>query len=280
MAAVIRPATGTDNPIQPEIEFVEVDGLNLRVAIRHGTGTPLLLFNGIGANLELTMPFVDAFSGKEIIVFDMPGVGRSELGWRPRRFSGLAKLSARLLDRLGYPEVDVAGISWGGAVAQQFAKRYPQRCRRLVLAATSAGTFMLPGGPRVLAKMATPKRYLSGRYMQEVAATIYGGRVRDNPDAIDGFASRIIPPNPLGYLYQLIGGLGWTSLLWLRSLKQPTLVLGGDDDPLVPLINARFLASMIPNAQLHIVRGGGHLFLLYRTDEVVPVIREFLGAPE
>jgi pimeloyl-ACP methyl ester carboxylesterase len=53
-----------------------------------------------------------------------------------------------------------------------------------------------------------------------------------------------------------------TSLPWLRTLRQPTLVLAGDDDPIVPLVNARILAVCIPNARLRIVRGGGHLFLL------------------
>src|SRR5262245_407750 len=81
-----------------KIEYIDVDGVMLRVAIRAGRGTPLLLFNGIGANLELVLPFIDALVGREAIVFDMPGVGRSPLWWIPRRFSGIAKLTDRLLD--------------------------------------------------------------------------------------------------------------------------------------------------------------------------------------
>ena len=57
-------------------------------------GLPLLLFNGIGANLELCFPFMEAMPEKEIVIFDVPGVGRSEMSWRPRRFSGLARLAA------------------------------------------------------------------------------------------------------------------------------------------------------------------------------------------
>ena len=83
------------------------------------------------------------------------------MSWRPRRFSGLARLANKLLDRLGYQQVDVIGVSWGGALAQQFARQYPQRCRRLVLAATSPGAVMVPGRPSVLSKMITPRRYLS-----------------------------------------------------------------------------------------------------------------------
>ena len=122
---------------KPHVEFVEVDGVNLRVASQRGkTGLPLLLFNGIGANLELCFPFMEAMPEREIVIFDVPGVGRSEMSWRPRRFSGLARLANKLLDRQGYQQVDVIGVSWGGALAQQFARQYPQRCRRLILAAS------------------------------------------------------------------------------------------------------------------------------------------------
>ena len=120
---------------------------------------------------------------KEIIIFDVPGVGRSEMSWRPRRFSGLARLANKLLDRLGYQQVDVIGVSWGGALAQQFARQYPQRCRRLVLAATSPGAIMVPGRPSALSKMMTPRRYLSPTYMQKAAGDIYGGEARRDPEA-------------------------------------------------------------------------------------------------
>jgi pimeloyl-ACP methyl ester carboxylesterase len=139
---------------RPHVEYIEVDGINLRVATQRGEpGIPLLLFNGIGANLELCFPFMEAMPEKEIVIFDVPGVGRSEMSWRPRRFSGLARLANKLLSRLGYREVDVIGVSWGGALAQQFARQYPQRCRRLILAATSPGAVMVPGKPSVLARL-------------------------------------------------------------------------------------------------------------------------------
>src|SRR5512145_3110703 len=88
-------------PPVAKIEYIEVDGVTLRVAIRAGRGTPLLLFNGIGANLELVLPFIAALRGREAVVFDMPGVGRSPMWLIPRRFSGIASLTDHLLDRLG-----------------------------------------------------------------------------------------------------------------------------------------------------------------------------------
>ena len=269
------------SPPQRSIEYLEIDGLKLRVATQRGAangGTPLLIFNGIGANFEIVFPFMDALDGKEIIIFDVPGIGKSEMSWWPRRFSGLARLAAKLLDRLGYPEVDVAGVSWGGALAQQFARSYPTRCRRLILAATSAGAVMVPGRPKALSKMITPQRYLSPLFMQRAAADIYGGEARRDPKIIIGHTARIIPPTVMGYIYQLIAGAGWTSVLWLHKLKQPTLIMSGSDDPLVPAVNARLLSFLIPSNRLFIVQGGGHLFMLYSLGQIIPVIREFLDS--
>jgi poly(3-hydroxyalkanoate) depolymerase len=200
------------------------------------------------------------------------------MSWLPRRFSGISLLTRRLLDRLGYRTVDVAGVSWGGAVAQQFAKQFPDRCRRLILAATSAGAVMVPGRPTALLKMTTPRRYLSPQFMHRAAGTIYGGEVRERPDLVTAHTARVIPPQFMGYVYQLVAGVGWTSVHWLHKLKQPTLIMAGSDDPLVPPINARFLSLLIPDNRLVIVPGGGHLFMLHCLDQVIPVIRDFLGA--
>ena len=280
MTATLIDATTDKRAVRRmRFEQLEVDGITLRIGQQSGSGVPMLMFNGIGANMELAYPFFDAMQGIELIAFDAPGVGGSQLDLIPRRFSGLARLASRLLDRLGYGEVDVAGISWGGALAQQFAHQYPQRCRRLVLASTSAGAVMMPGRPEVLWKMATPRRYLSRRYMDLVASDIYGGELRGQPELLAQHAARIRPPTIRGYLYQLLAGAGWTSVLWLHRLRQPTLILAGDDDPIVPLVNARLLAALIPNSTLQVVRGGGHLCLLVQAQALAPQIKDFLGHP-
>ena len=87
----------------------------------------------------------------------------------PYRFTGLCALIASMLTELGYGQVDVLGISWGGGVAQQFAAFQRCRCRRLVLVATATGMLMVPGRPSVLARMVTPRRYLDRGYLEQVA---------------------------------------------------------------------------------------------------------------
>jgi poly(3-hydroxyalkanoate) depolymerase len=254
----------------------------LRIAIRPGTGggPPLLLANGIGASLETFDPLLAALDPAiEVIRFDVPGVGGSPLPPRPYRFGGLAHLLAGLLDQLGHDQADILGISWGGALAQQFALSQRRRCRRVVLVATGTGVLMVPANPWVLATLATPRRYLDRGYTRRIAGQLYGGTARDDADQVAGVLHRWTRVGPSrGYLYQLTAGAGWTSLPLLPLLRQPTLVLAGDDDPIIPQVNGRILASLIPHARLHIYHGG-HVELVLRPDLLAPLINEFLTEP-
>ena len=148
-----------------------------------------------------------------------------------------------------------------------------------MLAATGPGLGGVPGSPRVLLALATPRRYYQPDYYRHIAGRIYGGAARRDPDALlHGSPARFVErPTLRGYLGQLYAITGWTSLPWLHRLRQPTLVLAGDDDPIVPLINARILAHRIPDARLHIVPGGGHLFLLEQPAEMAALVTRFLA---
>jgi poly(3-hydroxyalkanoate) depolymerase len=269
-----------------EVRSVDVSGRRLRVSVRRvaSGGTervPLLLINGIGASLELLEPFVLALDpGLDVIRFDAPGTGGSGPAPWPYRFGGLCGLLASMLTSLGYGQVDVLGISWGGAVAQHFALRQASRCRRLVLVATATGAVMVPAKPSVLAHMVTPRRYLDRGYLGRVAGDLYGGSARSDPERVaatmhDG--NRV--GSPLGYLYQLSAGAGWTSLPFLPLIRQRTLIVAGDDDPLIPLVNARLMNRLIPRSSLHVYHGG-HLGLVTEARELAPVVDEFLLAAE
>jgi len=240
-------------------------------------GRPLVLCNGIGASLEVLNPFVDALPASvEVVRFDVPGVGGSPLPNVPYTFAGLALLLGRVLDKLGYGEVDVLGLSWGGALAQQFAFQNPRRCRRLVLVSTGTGCLMVPASPRVLVKMLTPRRYRDPRWAHEVGPQIYGGKVREDPDIVHEYLHlrNVVGPYR-GYALQLAAGWGWSSLPALPLIRQPALVVAGRDDPLIPMLNARIMRAMLPNAQLH-TYSDGHLGLLTSADRLAPVIADFL----
>jgi poly(3-hydroxyalkanoate) depolymerase len=261
--------------------MLDVGGRTIRVSVREGNPgwPPLLLCNGIGVSLELLQPFVDALDPRRpVIRFDMPGVGGSPAPLVPYHLTMLPALLAGLLDQLGYQQADVLGISWGGGLAQQFALSRPARVRHLVLVATAPGVLMVPASPRILLRMLTPRRHRDPGYAARVAGELYGGSVRKDPvvarDLLHGM-TRLGPAR--GYYYQLIAGVGWTSLPWLPKLRPPTLILSGDDDPIIPLANARIMHRLIPRSKLHVYRGG-HLELAADATRLASVVEAFLDA--
>lgn len=264
-----------------KISTICLNGQVLRVGIRPGKNhsIPLLLFNGIGASLELVTPFVDALDPwQEVIIFDVPGVGGSPAPLLPYRFRGIAKLAVKVLDHFGYDEVHALGVSWGGFLAQQFARDNPERCKKLVLCATSSGVIGIPGDPKLGLVMASPRRYIDSGYAERIIPSIYGGSFRHDKSLVKAYAGKIRPTSRRGYCYQLAALSGWSSLPWLHKVRQPTLVLAGNDDPLIPLINARLLAWCLPNSELHVI-DDGHLFLVTQAATVSRTIQEFLAAP-
>jgi poly(3-hydroxyalkanoate) depolymerase len=248
-----------------------------RASPGHGEGParPLLFFNGIGANIELMSPLADWFPDRDLITFDMPGVGGSPSPTFPYRPWTMALRTTRLLDKLGFRgKVDVMGVSWGGGMAQQFAWQHAGRTGKLILAATAAGALMVPGDPKALAKMVNPRRYADARYMTDNFEALYG-----DAQGSAGHVSRLSPPTRLGYVYQLAAMAGWTSAPFLPFVKARTLVLMGRDDRIVPVINGRILAGLIPHARLEIVPGG-HLFLVSQPEISISMLRDFLAEPD
>ena len=114
--------------------------------------------------------------------------------------------------------------------------------------------------------------------MQSIAAEIYGGQFRRNPALVREHAKNMKGASDLGYVLQLLAIAGWTSLIWLPVLKQRTLVLMWQDDPIMPKINGRILVKLIPKARLMLMPCG-HLFIVTMPAETARAFRDFLGEP-
>jgi poly(3-hydroxyalkanoate) depolymerase len=273
--------TETPDPLHgAEVQMITAGGRTLRVAVwkaeRNEGNLPLLFFNGIGANIELVAPFACRFGNRDFVMFDMPGIGGSPEPVLPYTAITMAMATADLLDQLDYAQVDVMGVSWGGAMAQHFAMQHPGRVGRVILCATSAGWLMVPGKLSALSKMANPRRYIDPDFMAKNFATLYGGDVT----GAAGHVSRVKPPTGTGYAYQLLAFLGWTSAPFLPFLmKSETLIMMGENDNIVPIANGRILKSLIPGAELEIVPGGGHLFLVSHAEATMQSIVAFLDRP-
>jgi poly(3-hydroxyalkanoate) depolymerase len=262
--------------------LLPVLGQQIRVKVREGTGVPLVLCNGIGASLEVLDPLVEQLDPDTTVVrFDVPGTGGSPDSPLPYGFPYLAAVLGRLLRKLGIDgQVDILGLSWGGALAQQFAFQNPRRCRRLILVSTGTGAIMVPGGPAILAKMVTPRRFLDHEYAGSIAGEIYGGTVRDDPSTIKRlFDRQLMAGSRVGYLHQLLAGAVWSSLFALPLVRQQTLIIAGLDDPIIPVVNARIMGRLLPHATVHL-HTGGHVDLITNAGELAPVIETFRSQPD
>ena len=128
--------------------------------------------------------------------------------------------------------------------------------------------------------MGTPVRYYSRPVFERTAPTIAGGRARHDRDHVRRmWTDRAgYVPSPAGYAHQLWAMTTWSGLAALGRIQAPTLVVAGDDDPLVPLSNALMMAARIPRARVFVGRGEGHFQLLDEDSPTLPAIREFLVA--
>jgi poly(3-hydroxyoctanoate) depolymerase len=257
--------------------YIEIRGVRLRVSVE-GSGAPLLLINGLGANIELWQPLRALLPSTQTIAFDPPGVGGSPRAARRLRMQDMADIVGDLLTELGHDSVDVLGYSLGGAIAQQFTRQHRRRVRRLVLAATTPGVGAIQN-PAVLMRVVAlaMRRDTPGR--RAAVTRVVGGTVSRDSQTLAWVerAHRIWPLNRAGMLEQVWGMTGWTSLPWLHRLEVPTLVLAGERDPLVPPVNTRIFVSRMPSCQWHLVPAAGHLFLIDQAEDAAGVIEEFLS---
>lgn len=234
---------------RPAISTEYVYGLTLRVARwRMGAGgTPLLFLNGIGADLAAAAPLLAQMHGREVWTLDMPGVGGSPDALIPYGAPTIAAVVMEIADRLGHKIIDVAGFSWGGALAQQIAIQFPGRVHRLVLMATTP----VMGAPGI-------------------------GWAAMFDDDMQASGLKIQTATPLGIAYQTAAMAGWTSTPYLPGLKAlPTLVLMGERDGVMPACYGQMLASLIDGAVLEVVPGS-HLFPFTHAAAIAARISAFL----
>jgi poly(3-hydroxyalkanoate) depolymerase len=266
-----------------QVKTISRRGCSFRTGIRgatavDGSAPPLVIFNGLGASLELLAPFVAALVHRSVLVIDAPGVGTRPPS-APYTFASLARQAHDALSELeiGERAIDVMGASWGGCLAQQFALQYPDRCRRLILAATSPGALMVPGHPSALLKVAGALLRPGAARPAHLASSVLGRDFQAHPERYLGHIDRLALSDLLSQGLQILALSGWSSLPWLWRLRQPTLILAGRHDALVPLVNARLLAALIPGASLAILEDG-HGFLLTRAGESAALVQDFLSA--
>lgn len=272
------------SPDAPTARMLDIGWARIRVDVRTGTSDqhPLVLLNGIGAALEVLQPLVDAL-GREVttIRLDVPGTGESPPLPLPYGMVQMSWLVDAVVRRLHPGPVDLLGYSWGGALAQQMAVQFPRRYRRLILISASPGALSVPGSPTGFATMLTPRRFEDPEEVAALSALLGSGRGSADSAAHAQQAGGWGAAEParmagagIGYGHQLAALATWTSLPFLPLLRQPTLLISGDDDPIVPAANSRLIAGLIPGSVVHLIPGD-HTEIITAAPEIAALITAF-----
>jgi pimeloyl-ACP methyl ester carboxylesterase len=229
---------------------IDVAGFALRATCWDAAGPgkhPLLFLNGIAADNRLAAKLLARIGGRALVTLDMPGLGGAPDRLWPYGITDVATAAVMAMEELGHRRFDLAGFSWGGAVAQQIAISHPERLNRLVLMATSP-VLPAPGiGPTTFCD-----------------ADVLSSGMRLTGSSLFGIGAQLIAAN------------GWSAVSALPDIRGlPTLVLGGTRDMVVPIAYPQWLARLIPDARL-IAVDGAHLFAFRLAATVGPRIADFL----
>lgn len=266
----------------PQDRVVSLPGLRLFVREWGEGAPPVLLINGLGANLEMWGPAQERLSQTaRTIAFDAPGMGRSRTSPVVLTHPALAAMICRLLDALEVDRCDVVGYSFGGTVAQQLARQAPDRVRRMALVGTSCGWGSIPPTARAMALISTPLRYYSRRVLEQTNHLLDGGSGDRESETrrLQVDARLQHPPTLTGYTQQLIAGASWSSLHWVSTLRPPVLVLAGSQDRIVPPANGALLSHLLFESRLHVLADEGHLMLFDPESRAHDLLADFFSAP-
>ena len=262
------------------MSYMTVNGIQIYYE-EHGTGHPVLLIQGLGYPSKMWfLQIADLAKHYRTIVFDNRGVGRSDKPDEEYSVSLMASDAAELLRGLGIQRTHVVGLSLGGYIAQELAMSHPDLVDRLVLMATSCG------GPRyvemtkelweeVVSLASLPPEEIVRRGMAlATTETFY----KENQHLIDRSVSiRLENPQPLyAFSRQFAAGSNFDSSQRAHVITQPTLIMAGAQDRVMPLTLTEELAKKIPGASLVVYPDAAHLLFLEKAKQVNRGILDFL----
>jgi pimeloyl-ACP methyl ester carboxylesterase len=256
----------------------------------NGLGLPLLCLQHFTGTLDNWDPsVVDALaSEREVILFESAGLGRST-GGVPATVPGMAAHALAFVDALGLAQVDLLGFSLGGMVAQQVVRERPAAVRRLILAATA------PRGGDDIMHLEKPSL---AKFMQDANLKGYERLVKlffaptDSSQAAGrAFIARLVlrqqdrepVSGPKVAAAQIAAFREWEQYSGqrfsdLRAIRQPTLVVNGIHDEMIPIVNSYHLAENLPNAVLLTYPDSGHGSLFQFHESFTRQAKAFLAS--
>lgn len=245
-------------------------------------GEPLLWITGFTISAAVFDPILPLYSERfDSVTYDNRGAGRSAAPPWPVSIPELAGDAVRVLDAAGVESAHVFGLSMGGMVAQEMAIRFPERVRGLILGGSS------PGGPQAVhlnrRELVTLARGVVGaeRWTNRewLAPLLFSDEFRrEHPDRVrellPHFAAHRAQPH--GKAAHLLAAIYHDTMSRLSRIQAPTIVFHGGEDAMTPIANADLLVQRIPDAELAVIPGAGHAYLLERPEYTRDVLTEWL----
>ena len=249
------------------------DGVSLYHEL-HGSAEapPMILLEGMGGDIPGCRRNIPMLARElRIIAYDFRGNGNSDEPSGPSTMATFVDDTLALLDSLDIDRAHVYGQSFGGMVAQEMALTTPERVRTLILGCTHAG-------PRHAVREKSSK-VPKGEPWRSMYAPGFPDRHPEHV-AEDLRIGGAQPKHPQGGRRQWEAMQGFDSFDRLPSLRVATLVLHGTEDQAIPVENARLLAERIPNAELVLLEGAGHLYHSERAAEADAAVLDFVERHE
>ena len=258
-----------------------IQGVNITYQ-QAGNGPIVLMLHGIGGAAAQFRAQLDGLADEfTVIAWDTPGYGDSDDPDGDWRIADYAERLAALLDHMTPDPVHILGQSWGGLLAQEFYRQYPERVRSLILSDTFAGSAVRPEAQRN-AILQGRLDALATKTPAEMASARLPMLVPDDaPEAVkQEIETMLAAIHPDGYRQAAIALHNTDFLDLLPAISIPTLVIAGEHDRVVAMEHSRQLAEGIPGARLEVIAGTGHLSNQQKPDEYNAIVRDFLRQVE
>ncbi|MBC3844006.1 alpha/beta fold hydrolase [Streptacidiphilus sp. 4-A2] len=262
------------------------DELTVLSVRESGHGTPLLLLHAFPLSSRMWQAQLDELPGPDgasarVLAVDLRGFGGTALGPDQPSLDLLADDLALLLDRAGVDRAVVAGLSLGGYTAMAFARRHPGRLAGLLLADTKAvaDTEQQRANRERIARAVLARGSVRLLADEQLPSPLLGvGSAERDPRLVERVRELIeqATPEAVAWMQRAMAGRA-DSLELLARLDLPALVLVGEEDLITPVAEAQAMASALPDAELTVLPGVGHLSAMEAPDAFNAAVRRLLA---
>lgn len=260
---------------------IKANNLNLYYEL-HGTGKPLILISGLATSHFIWLPLIEKLkSENQILIFDNRGIGESDNPNQPYSIEDMADDVFALMQNLNLEKPHILGSSMGGAIAQMLAINHGDKIDRLILDSTTAklnfsaclaSDFILS-----LYKIKMPLEQKALGFIPWLFGSDYLEKKENFQKVIKDFLSNASFPTEVGFKRHLEALKKFDSRNLLEKIQNPTLILRGEKDILIPGDETEVLFQNIPDASFYAFKKTGHSICIEKPDSYAKIVLDFIN---